>query len=341
VILSKPPRSPALSLALQGGGAHGAFTWGVLDALLEDGRVHFDAISGTSAGAMNAVVLAQGWLDGGHDGARASLDRFWTAVAGTMPLAATMPSADGQGLVLTPSFKRMLRWADYFSPDRLNPFDHNPVRDIISAQIDFERLRAHSPIKLFVAATHANSGRLRLFRLGEISVDAILASACLPHMNRAVVIDGEPYWDGGYAANPAVFPLIGECHAPDILLILLAPLRYKETPHSIDEIKERIVDFSFTTSFLREMQLVAQFRDSARTSGLGRGTLERRIAQVNFHLIDAQDFLSALAAETKLVANLQFFGMLKDLGRTRAREWLQLHYTDLGRRSSADLDQLF
>ena len=170
---------PTINLALQGGGAHGAFTWGVLDALLEDGRVRFDGISGTSAGAMNAVVMAHGLLAGGRDGARAALQTFWNAVAASAPAELTTASADGTSVRLTPMARLMLQWSHYFSPKQINPFDLNPVRGIVDAQIDFERLRAASPVRLFIAATHANSGKLRLFRETEVSTDALLASACL------------------------------------------------------------------------------------------------------------------------------------------------------------------
>ncbi len=330
-----------VNLALQGGGAHGAFTWGVLDLLLEDGRLQFEAISATSAGAMNAVALAHGWLEDGREGARAALERLWSATAAAMPLSATVSGADGQSVALAPSFKRLLRWADYFAPDSLNPLDRNPMRDILSEQIDFARLRTHSRMRLFIAATNARSGKLRLFRTPELSVDAVLASACLPMMNRAVEIDGESYWDGGYCANPAVFPLLAECRSPDILLVLLSPLQYKEVPRSVDDIKERALEISFTASFLREMHLIAQFRDDVRRSRFAMGRVERRIAQANFHLIDAQEFMSDLAPETKLAANIQFFGVLKDLGREHARTWLDQHWADLGRRSSVNLNELF
>ena len=330
-----------INLALQGGGAHGAFTWGVLDALLEDGRLAFEGVSGTSAGAMNAVVMAQGLLAGGRDGARAALEKFWTALAGTMPLSATVASADGQGVSLAPAFKSMLRWANYFAPDRLNPYDLNPLRDIVTEQIDFGRLRSESTLKLFVAATNANSGKLRLFRLAELSADAILASACLPTVHRAVEIDGEPYWDGGYAANPAVFPLFYECKSQDILLVLLSPLKHKETPHTLQDIRERVLEFAFTATFLREMRMFAHFRDYVSKSPMPIGRFERRIARTCFHVIDAQEFMADLTAETKLAVNLRFFTVLRDLGRAQAQAWLAQHLASVGRRSSVEISELF
>jgi NTE family protein len=328
-----------INLALQGGGAHGAFTWGVLDRLLEDGRIDIEAISGTSAGAMNAVALAHGMLDGGRDGARAALEKFWTAIAGSMPLSASGGS-DGRTFAFGPAFQAVLGWAAQFSPGQLNPFDLNPLRDVVTAQIDFERLR-RGAIKLFVATTNANSGKLRLFHLDELSADVILASACLPTIHRAVEIDGQPYWDGGYAANPAVFPLFYECRSPDILLVLLSPLKYESTPYTAQDIRERMLEFAFTATFLREMRMFAHLRDYVKKSILPLGRFERRIARTRFHVIDAQDHLRELHADSKLAANLMFFLSLRELGRARAEAWLAAHFDQLGRASSIEIGELF
>ena len=334
-------KNPTLNLALQGGGAHGAFTWGVLDQLLEDGRTEFEGISGTSAGAMNAVVMAHGLLTGGNVGAREALHTFWAEVASSLPFEIAVPSLDGQDVSLMPGMKMMLQWAHYFSPHQLNPLDLNPLRDILNAQVDFERLRVESPVKLFIAATHANSGKVKLFRTPEVSVDAILASACLPTMARPVQIDGEPYWDGGYAANPAVFPLFYECKSSDILMVLLTPLKHKATPHSAQEIKDRILELTFNSTFLREMRMFAHARDYARGSMFSLGRFERRLAQVKFHVIDAPEHVHDLKTETKLAANMRFFEMLRDLGRARAQGWLQENHAQIGKRSTVDLAELF
>ncbi len=206
-------REAPLSLALQGGGAHGAFTWGVLDELLAHGAHPIRAISGTSAGALNAAVLAHGWLDGGADGARAALAGFWTAVGTRLPFEWFTTGA-GDAIGLTPAARAMLRWARHLSPYQLNPMDLNPLRELLAEHVDFERLRRSSIVRLFIAATHANSGRLRVFRTREASVEAVLASACLPTLHHAIEIDGQPYWDGAYSANPALFPLIVMAAAP-------------------------------------------------------------------------------------------------------------------------------
>lgn len=334
--------TPTINLALQGGGAHGAFTWGVLDALLEDGRLRFDGVSGTSAGAMNAVMLAQGLMAGGQEGARSALREFWSAVAASMPFEVATPTADGKDMRLAPAMQLMLQWTHYFSPEQLNPFDLNPLRNILSNQVDFERLRTHSPVKLFVAATNVNTGKLRLFRTPELTPDAVLASACLPTMHRSVVIDGEAYWDGGYAANPAVFPLFHECQARDIMLVMLAPLKHSATPQSAVDIKSRMMELAFNATFLREMRMFAHLRErAARSTWWRRGELDRRLASTHFHVIEASEVMRDLSTESKAAANMRFFDMLFALGRDHGNAWLSAHHADVGRRSSVDLEALF
>ncbi|NMG16320.1 patatin-like phospholipase family protein [Aromatoleum bremense] len=334
-------RNPAISLALQGGGAHGAFTWGVLDGLLEDGRLEFEGISGTSAGAMNAVVLAHGLLHGGRDGAREALARFWGAVAASAPFDPSAAVTNGENGNLSPGARAILAWARHYSPHELNPFDVNPLRDIVVREIDFERLRTHCRLKLFVAATHANTGKLRIFETREMTADALLASACLPALHRAVEIDGEPYWDGGYSANPAVFPLFYDCSSRDILLVLLSPLLHGETPHTVEEIRSRTLDLSFNATFLREMRMYAHAREYASRTLLPAGRLERRLKRTNFHLIEAEELLSQLPTETRLATSLRFLEMLRDQGRQHARTWLDANYGKVGQRSSVEIAELF
>jgi NTE family protein len=330
-----------LNLALQGGGAHGAFAWGVLDALLEDSSFAFEGISGTSAGAMNALCLAHGLMTGGRDGARETLARFWTSVAASSPFA----SSGESGAEISQTLKLMLQWTSHLSPEQLNPFDLNPLRDILGEQFDFDRLRRDATVKLFIAATHANSGKLRLFRNHELSVDTLLASACLPTIHRAIVIDGEAYWDGGYSANPAVFPLAYQCASADILLILLTPLRYAETPVSAEDIRQRLLELSFNSTFLREMRMFAHLREEFGSSWLSRwlpvGRLERRIGQLRFHAITADALLGELPAGSKLAVNLPFFERLRDSGREHAQNWLDAHQASVGKRATLELGQLF
>jgi NTE family protein len=332
---------PSLNLALQGGGAHGAFTWGVLDALLEDGSFDLEGISGTSAGAMNALCLGHGLMMGGRDGARETLARFWTSVAASSPFAKT----GEPGPKMAQALKLMLQWTDYLSPEQLNPFDLNPLRDILGEQFDFARLRRDCPVRLFIAATHANSGQLRIFHNHELSVDALLASACLPTIHRTIVIDGEPYWDGGYSANPAVFPLAWQCTSPDILLVLLTPLRYAETPASAPDIRQRLLELSFNSTFLREMRMFAHLRDQVSSSWLPKwlplSRFERRIDRLRFHAITADSFLGELPSESKLAVNLPFFEHLRDNGREHAWQWLAAHRNSIGSQATLDLKTVF
>lgn len=331
-------KSRPINLALQGGGAHGAFTWGTLDLLLEDGRLDFEGISAASAGTMNAVALAHGLLQGGRDGAREALAAFWRAVAECAPLLSA--GADAQNGSLSAGARMMLAWMQQLGPQQFNPLDINPLRDILDAQFDFERLRAACPIKLFVAATHARSGHLRLFRNHELNTASVLASACLPTLHHAIEIDGEPYWDGAYAANPALFPLLYECTSADHLLVLLSPPEYPRTPHSSTEIRQRSLELAFQSTLLRELDSLARARAFIGQPLLPLGRLERRLHGARLHLIAAGELTARLADESRLTTCLPFLEMLRDQGRNHARAWLAEHYGAVGRRSSTDLARL-
>ncbi|HEX6734949.1 MAG TPA: patatin-like phospholipase family protein, partial [Azonexus sp.] len=239
----------------------------------------------------------------------------------------------------------MLQWSSHLSPEQLNPLDLNPLRDVLAAHFDFERLRRHCPVKLFIAATHANSGKLRIFRNHELSVETLLASACLPTIHRTVMIDGEPYWDGGYSANPAVFPLLYHCATADILLVLLTPLHYSETPVSAADIKQRLGELAFNSTFLREMRMFAHMRkhigDSWLPDWLSPGRFERRVTSLRFHAIAGDHLLGQMPAESKLAVNLPFFEQLRDQGREHAHHWLAANRAQIGRRATLDLMKLF
>jgi NTE family protein len=347
----RPPH--VLNLGLQGGGAHGAYSWGVLDAILEDGRFDFEGISGTSAGAMNAVVMADGLMKGGKEGARLALLKFWRDVAHSVPLDLSVPVPGGKGVALLPTTHMLINWSKYFSPYQMNPLDFNPLRKLLKEQIDFDGLRAHREIRLFLSATNVNTGKLRLFRNHELSIDTVLASACLPMLSQAIVIDGEPYWDGGYTANPAVFPLFNECAARDILLILLAPPVYGAVPRKVDEIRARALEFAFNTSLLREMLLFAHVLDRREKDGnsgllrlLGRRNEElsgpeRQKLETRFHLIEAEDLLLQFGSATKIAADWPFLKKLHDIGYEKARAWLKEHGHQIGRETSFDLVERF
>ncbi len=333
------PAAPLrLNLALQGGGAHGAFTWGVLDALLDEPRLQVEGLSGSSAGAMNAVLFADGWLKDGREGARRSLESFWTGIGQQMPLGLLAQRRDDR-VGLSPLGKMLYRWSDIFSPSQLNPFDLNPLRDLLVSQVDFERLRRHSPFKLFVGATHAGSGKLRIFREHQLTVDMMLASACLPRIHHPIRIDGEVYWDGGFSANPPVAPLFHDCESRDLLLVLLNPLLRHGVPHTRPEIEARITELAFTASFMGEMRLLVQLIRACRAASTG--TLEQGLRQLRFHMIDTRELATFQQSETKLLAYGPFLEQLRDLGRERGRAWLASSLAAVGQRSSIDVEALF
>ncbi len=334
------PAPSRLNLALQGGGAHGAFTWGVLDALLEDQRIRFEGLSGSSAGAMNAVVFAEGWMKGGRDGARQGLTDFWTEIGKQLPIG-MVTQGEGDAFSLSPASKMLVKWAGYFSPPQLNPLALNPLRDLLIQQIDFEQLRARSPFKLFVGTTQVNTGKLRVFRETQLTVEVLLASACLPTIHHPVEIDGEPYWDGGYAANPAVFPLFYHCDSRDVLLVLLSPLQRAGTPRSVQEIEARIVELAFSVNFMREMRMFAQAIEFSSPTFLTLGRLERRLQKMRFHMIDSSHLASLQRAETKLLAHGPFLDLLRGQGRECAAAWLAQHAAGIGQRSTLDMKKWF
>jgi NTE family protein len=333
-------RYRTLNLALQGGGAHGAFTWGVLDALLRDPSIQLEGLSGSSAGAMNAVVLADGWTKGGRDGARQGLADFWSEVGKQMPVG-MVTQGEGDEMSLTPASKMLASWLGRFSPSQLNPMDLNPLRDLLIRLVDFDQLRARCPFKLFVGATQANTGKLRVFRENELTVDVLLASACLPKMHHPIEIDGEPYWDGGYAANPAVFPLFYECDSADVLLVLLTPLAREATPTTAREIDERIAELSFSATFMREMQTFARAADFSSRTFVTMGRLERKLQEMRFHMIDANDVTSLQRTDTKLLAHGPFLELLHQQGHDRAVDWLATHAEGVGQHSTVDITRWF
>jgi len=309
---SNKPRS----LALQGGGAHGAFTWGVLDRLLEEDSFVIDGISATSSGAMNALALAQGWLDGGRDGARAALSGLWERVASHSNLLrwafSTPVGAATESL--------LLGLAHYFTPQEINPLGINPLRDIANASFDFERLRRHAPFRLFLAATRVRDGRLVLFSGDDLGIDALLASTCLPQLFAPVEIGGELFWDGGYAGNPALEPLIYQCSA-DILCVLVQPLE-AALPRSARAIRERIGELGFSTTFLRELETVRRAQQSVlRTFPLSY--IGRRLKKLRIDLIEPGESLAEHSAKTRLNTRLGFLQSLRDIGREQAQAWLE------------------
>ena len=328
-----------IDLALQGGGSHGAFTWGVLDRLLEETWLQITGISGTSAGAMNAAVLVDGWAQGGSEGARAALDKYWERVsraAAFSPLQRT-PLDRMMGrwtLDWSPVFVTMDLMSRIFSPYDLNPRGFNPLRDILAESIDFSRL-AQAPIKLFITATNVRTGRGRIFRNSEITADVLLASACLPTMFQAIEIDNEPYWDGGFAGNPTITPLVRETDAHDSILVQINPRERPSTPRSAAEILNRLNEISFNSPLMKELRMIALLRGVA-DPGTGEGA---RWAGMRTHRIMTEMMID-LGHSSKLNAEWEFLTMLRTEGRRAASEFLDAHADDLGHRSTTDIDVL-
>ncbi len=337
-----------VNLALQGGGSHGAFTWGVLDRLLEDGRVRFDGICGTSAGAMNAVLVAHGLAQDGNDGARRALADFWQRVAqiGAMlnPLAmlGEPGSAASSGLnpVLAVQQWMMESVSRTFSPYQFNPFKFNPLRTLIAECVDFEALRARAVAKLFLCATNVRSGKVRIFDNASMSLDAVMASACLPHLFQAVEIDGEHYWDGGYMGNPVLYPLFYHTDTRDLVVVMVNPMRRDELPTTSAAIADRVSEISFNSSLMREMRAV-EFVSRQLGEGWLKPEYARRMRHVLVHLIRADEFMGSLSAASKISTDLHFLTGLRDRGRACATQWLAAHHDDLGVRSTIDLRKEF
>lgn len=337
-----PPRHAnrkRVALALQGGGMHGAFTWGVLDRLLEDGRLEIEGVSATSAGAMNAAVLAYGLLIGGEEGARRALHDFWHAVSqsaeGYNPLR-WIPWLKGThsfGLDHSPLYAFADMMLRIFSPYQFNPQNVNPLRDVLESQVDFTELRRRCPIRLYLCATNVETGKIRLFSGESLSADAVLASACVPTLFQAVKIDGEHYWDGGYMGNPAIYPLIYHCSTQDVVIVHINPLIRRGVPTTTADILNRINEISFNSSLMREMRAIAFVTDLISQGKIGRGEMK----EMMLHSIRADDTMCALSVASKYNADWTFLRELFDRGRYEAENWLSHHYRDVGERSSIDI----
>ena len=341
--------SHCLNLALQGGGSHGAFTWGVLDVLLQDPRIDIEGISGTSAGAMNAVALAHGFATStgkstaqAREAARESLASFWNGIVtmGALGQAQRAPFdlmfglAGGENSPTGQWADAMTRaWAGSLSPYQSNPMDLNPLRDFVERQIDFERLAHFSGLKLFVVATNVSSGNAEVFSGKRLTAAAVMASACLPMMFQAVEIDGENYWDGGYAGNPAIHPLIYQCHSRDILLVQINPIKRDKLPTSAVDILDRLNEITFNAALVAEMRAI----DFVKRL-LAEGKLDpAHYKDVLLHRIDGGEVLEQLGAATKLSTDVSLIHALHDLGQSHARQWLSTHHGDLGVRSGVNI----
>ena len=334
-----------INLALQGGGSHGAFTWGVLDALIEDGRLEFEAVSGTSAGAMNAAILMQGWPEGGGPGARAALRRFWGEL-GSMSIASPIrrtPLDRLQGNWNLDDSPGAL-WADLvqrtFSPWQRNPLKFDPLRELLARHFDEKAVRACHQIKAFIAATNVQTGKVRIFSRDELSIDALLASACLPNVHDAVVIDGVPYWDGGFRGNPPIWPFIYNCESSDVVVVEVDPPERPGIPTSNAEIADRLNEITFGGALMAEMRAIA-FVQELIAKDVVSGGFGKRLRNVLVHSIADPASLSPLGAVSKFNIEPDFLQHLFGLGRQAATSWLGSTFQCVGTKSSLDIRARF
>ena len=336
------PGAKPINLALQGGGAHGAFTWGVLDRLLEDERVVIEAISGTSAGAINAVVLIDGLMRGGPEGARQRLRLFWEAVSAATRLS---PVQRGPLDVITQNWSLDFSPGYYFfdtltrsvSPYEFNPLNVNPLKEIVEDIVDFDRVRSCDTLKLFVSATNVETGRVRVFVRDKLTVDMVMASACLPVLFQAVEIEGKHYWDGGYMGNPVLFPFYRASSSRDIIIVQINPIERQGVPNTAREIVNRINEISFNASLLQELRAVDFVRRMLAADRLSPD--EYRAMFV--HTIEGQDAVTDLGASSKFNTERAFLEHLFEIGRKSAGAWLDAHYSSLGQQPTVDIRRLF
>ena len=324
-----------IDIALQGGGAHGAFTWGVLDRLLEEDDIEIVGISGTSAGAMNAIALAQGLAQGGRQRARDVLDNYWRKVSVAAQLSPIQRSLFDRltgrwSLDLSPAFVWSQMMTRVMSPYQFNPLDLNPLRDIVRATFDFDVINRAELPRLFLSATNVRTGRAKIFRQPEISADAAMASACLPFLFRAVEINGEAYWDGGYMGNPPLFPLIDESQARDIVIVQINPFTRDEVPRTAYEIENRLNEITFNASLIKELRSAAFLHEIIQHEKLDREAYR----DARLHLIGAEEHMRGLSVSSKLNAESEFLEHLRGVGRQTATQWLEANRNNLGVRSS-------
>ena len=335
------PNQKIINLALQGGGAHGAFGWGVMDKFLEDGRISIEGISGTSAGSMNAVVYAYGKLKG-NDGARQALQDFWKAISDAgqkykmpkMPWDAFMPAEN-------PMADLMKSMMGMFSPYQLNPTNYNPLREVLEKQVDFEELHKNQHVtKLFICATNVRTGKVKIFDTHQVTPDVILASACLPQVFQAVEIDGEHYWDGGYMGNPVLYPLFYHTKSRDVVILHINPIERPGTPKTSADIANRLNEITFNSSLIKELRSVC-FVQKLLDDGWIKDEFRDKLKYVLIHSVRADNAMSDLNSASKMNSEWEFLTMLRDRGRALAGEWLQHNFEHLNVRSSVDMKKEF
>lgn len=325
-----------ISLALQGGGSHGAFTWGVLERLLEEDSINITEITATSAGAMNAVILNYGFSKGGKELAKKLLESFWKKISFISALSPVQPSVFEKFMgVTSPTANPMFQAADMlrhlFSPYQLNFLDVNPLRDILNEIVDFDELKKISKIKLFINATNIKNGKLRVFKCNEITDKVLLASACLPYIAQTVTIDNDKYWDGGFSGNPALSPLIYDSKTSDIVVVQIIPFHFDETPINIPEIIDRVNEISFNNALLKEVDGITSVNELIENNDIKNKLSYRKI---NLHLIGNEEIITSLGRASKLNADWQFLTYLRDAGRQTAEDWINQNHDKIGKETT-------
>ena len=335
-------KNKTISIGMQGGGAHGAFTWGILDYLLEDGRLDIEGVSGTSAGGMNCLALCQGMAEGGKDGARKSLYRYWKILSEKSKKIGMAPTPfdkfkGGYGISTNPLFSMMGQISKNFSPYEWNPKNQNMLEDLIKELFNFKKIATYEDLKVFLCATNVRTSKLKIFSGNEITPQAVLATACLPILFQAVNIEGDDYWDGGFIGNPAIFPLIYHCATPDILVLLLTPQYRHNTPKTLDEIHWRMTELSLINTLTREMRTI-DFISKLIDDGIADKT---KIKKVNMHLIENPQVFADLDHTSALNSDWDFFMFLFEKGRETAEKWMAKNYEHIGARSTANVTEEF
>ncbi len=312
--------SKSINLALQGGGSHGAFTWGVLDALLEDERIKFEAISATSAGAVNAAILAYGWMLGGRNAAKDALHQFWKELS-ELGLCEYL----------------LYFCTNIYSPYEFNPYNFNLLKNLLNKFINFEELQKSNPIKLFISATNVKTGKIKIFTNENMTVDVILAAACFPLYFQAVKIEEDYYWDGGYMGNPALFPLIygSSCH--DILIIQINPIYIEDVPKSKFDILSRMNEVSFNSSLMREMRVIS-FVNKLLEDGWIKSRYRKKLQRFYFHAIHAENIINSCSPLSKLNTEWGFLTKMHDSGYIKGRLWLDEHFSQIGKCNTLNFD---
>ena len=327
---AQPVKKP-LNLALQGGGAKGAFTWGVLDKLLDDDRVHINAVTATSAGAVNAVLLATGLATGGRDKAKSLLHDFWKKLSeASNPFG--LPDNPYNNFIahnasLSPALMAMDTMTRFFTPAQFNPLNINPLRDLLDELVDFKSLDKHNELKLFINATNVRTGKIKVWENGEITRDTVLASACLPQLFPTVWIDDEPYWDGGFSGNPAIFPLFYQTDVDDVVIVQINPLKVDKMPDSPSDILDRMNEIAFNSTLMREMRAIA-FVSKLKNEG-SLSSEDARYKKVHVHMISGEEVLGQYGQKTKMLTDWDFLTVMFEEGQKEASQWLNAHHKDL------------